>query len=76
MKHWILILILGMSLALVGGCKEEDSEAPSDHTINKGGHFHKIGLGDPETNCTGCHGSSLQGGGEASSCYSCHGQRW
>ena len=72
-------LLFGVVLAVLalGGCKAlEEKEAPSDHTINKGGHYHKTGLYDPETNCTGCHGSSLQGDGEAPSCYSCHGQRW
>ncbi len=75
MNRRIMILAMGLILALATGCKE-DSEAPSDHTISKNGSMHKPGLYDPENECTGCHGASLRGGGEAPSCYSCHSQKW
>lgn len=69
--RWSLILLIALALA---GCKDEE-ELPADHTVDKGGAKHAPNLFEPEQNCTGCHGSSLQGG-EGPSCYSCHGKKW
>ena len=41
------------------------------HTLLLGGHWHMPGNDDPLTNCTSCHGSTLQGGA-GPSCYDCH----
>ncbi len=62
MKFKSLILIL-LVVALMSGCTspESNTNAPSDHTINKGGHFHKSGLENPEVNCVQCHGDDLGG---------------
>jgi hypothetical protein len=62
-------------LVALAGCGSEENEAPSDHTLNLDGVKHKPGLTAPLTNCTGCHGASLQGG-EGPSCTSCHGVKW
>ncbi|OGG94023.1 MAG: hypothetical protein A2508_05610 [Candidatus Lambdaproteobacteria bacterium RIFOXYD12_FULL_49_8] len=74
-KILLILLVLFFSLALAG-CKEIENEAPSDHTVSKGGKNHAPGLYDPRANCTGCHGSNLEGSGEAPSCTSCHGNKW
>lgn len=60
-------------LAALSACS--GSDAPSDHTVSMDGVKHKEGLQDPMTNCTACHGASLQGG-EGPSCTSCHGDLW
>ena len=74
-KSRILFVLFFSLLVILVGCKE-DEERPADHTLNKGGSFHAPGLYDPNNNCTACHGSTLEGGGEAPSCYSCHGKKW
>lgn len=58
---------------LCGAC--DTGNAPADHTVNKGGIYHKPGLRNPTANCTACHGSHLQGG-RGPSCTSCHGVKW
>ena len=55
---------------------ETNYNPPEDHTISKEGKMHKPGLGDPETNCSNCHGSDLRGSETATSCYECHGKEW
>ncbi|MDT8447601.1 MAG: hypothetical protein RRB13_11980 [bacterium] len=75
MKLVKVILILLLAAALMG-CKEDDDERPADHTVNKNGSYHAPNLNEPRTYCVSCHGSDLRGGGEAPSCYSCHGQKW
>jgi len=69
-----LLLLLAL-LFVFSGCKEDD-ERPANHTVNKNGAFHAPGLNNPIGDCTSCHGSTLRGGGEAPSCYTCHGQKW
>lgn len=76
LKKLILLLALVLSVALVTGCEEWDEMEASDHTLNLGGAWHKPGHFDPMANCTSCHGASLQGSGEAPSCFSCHGTKW
>ncbi|MCB9208482.1 MAG: hypothetical protein H6612_03570 [Ignavibacteriales bacterium] len=53
-----------------------NSNSPSDHTVNKHGVMHKSGLTSPLTNCVDCHGADLRGGDVGVSCYSCHGKKW
>jgi len=76
MKKTRLILVLICFLALMGCKAGEEEELPSNHTVNRGGAMHAPGLFQAQENCTGCHGSSLRGGSEAPSCYSCHGKKW
>lgn len=71
-RHPLLALLAAALLAACGS----DSEAPADHTDSKEGTMHKPGSGQPFTNCSGCHGASLQGGDEAPSCTRCHGVKW
>jgi mono/diheme cytochrome c family protein len=66
-------LALAPLLVLLAACG--GSSAPSDHTVDKDGVRHKSGLEAPLTNCTSCHGSTLQGG-RGPSCTSCHGVKW
>lgn len=73
MTSTLRALVLAAATLSLAAC---GSEAPSDHTVDMGGVMHKPGLQNPTVNCTGCHGSNLRGGGEAPSCYSCHGQKW
>lgn len=42
------------------------------HSVNNGDSCHAEGNEDPKTNCSGCHGSNLEGQGNAPSCTSCH----
>ncbi|MCK6603224.1 MAG: hypothetical protein L6Q77_15510 [Bacteroidetes bacterium] len=68
-------------LSFTAGCSDSSTgsgsgSVPDDHTIRKGGAYHKAGLTAPETNCTQCHGTDLKGGSSKTSCYSCHGKVW
>jgi cytochrome c5 len=65
----LLLLALGLTLVACG------SSAPSDHTVDEHGVMHHPGLESPKTNCTPCHGASLQGD-KGPSCTSCHGVKW
>jgi len=49
---------------------------PADHTLNRGGTYHKQGLTAPLANCVSCQGADLRGGTAGVSCYKCHGQKW
>ena len=70
--------------AIVLGLSCGDSDSPTappmgieDHTIRRGGAFHRAGLNDPEQNCVQCHGADLQGGDNGEpSCFLCHGAVW
>jgi hypothetical protein len=77
MKPTLIILIL-IAVVLSISCKSPESgrRAPADHTVNKGGFFHKPGLDNPEMNCASCHGDDLRGGTSGVSCFSCHGEIW
>ena len=77
MKLKILILIF-LVVTFLSSCTspESNTDAPSDHTINKGGFFHKSGLENPEVNCVQCHGDDLSGGSSGVSCFQCHGKEW
>jgi len=46
------------------------------HTEIEDGVRHAPGLNSPETNCTSCHGATLEGSGSRPSCYKCHGAKW
>jgi hypothetical protein len=77
MKSIIIIFILLIAVFMTT-CKSPESgrNAPDDHTINKGGFFHKPGLDNPVVNCVLCHGDDLRGGTSGVSCFSCHGEIW
>jgi mono/diheme cytochrome c family protein len=71
-----LVAVLAFGMIACTSPASDNSSHPSDHTINKGGTYHKAGLNDPMTNCVSCHGSDLKGGTAGVSCFSCHGQKW
>lgn len=50
---------------------EDVPSGPAGHTESNGGVMHKPGKADALSNCTGCHGDTLQGG-MGPSCYTCH----
>ncbi len=55
---------------------DDTSGAPANHTIDKGGTYHKPGLYEPLANCVSCHGDDLRGGTAPQSCFSCHDRKW
>jgi len=79
LRIFVALLVVGFAF-VPAGCDDDDpirpSDAPSDHTVNQDGVGHAPGLGDPDANCAGCHGSDLRGDGDVPSCFSCHGQEW
>lgn len=88
MKRLALTLapFLVLGLLLFQGCSSDSSSdngvtgsssstIPSDHNQNLGGTKHQAGYGNPTANCTSCHGRELKGG-DAVSCYACHGALW
>jgi hypothetical protein len=77
MKHTAIIIML-IAVVLSISCKSTESgrNAPGDHTIKKGGIYHKPGLDNPEDNCVSCHGNDLRSGSSGVSCFSCHGEIW
>jgi len=46
------------------------------HNISEHGIYHAPGWKQPYLNCTSCHGNTLQGQGNAPSCFECHGAEW
>ena len=49
---------------------------PVSHTEREDGFYHMPGKSKPFVNgCTTCHGADLRGG-NARSCYTCHGKEW
>ena len=70
MSRLLALAALLMVCASCGG-----SNAPAGHTVDMDGVMHHTGLEDPMTNCTPCHGASLQGD-KGPSCTSCHGKKW
>ena len=74
-KHTITTIL---AVVVLSSCSSTESptNAPADHTVNKGGFMHKSGLENPEANCVQCHGSDLRGGTSGVSCYQCHGKKW
>lgn len=79
-KSIVKVFVLVLSVIVFSNCdsttEPSNSNAPSDHTVNKNGVMHKSGLTNPTSNCVSCHGSDLKGGSAGVSCYSCHGQKW
>jgi mono/diheme cytochrome c family protein len=78
-KQLVAALLAAGLVVGMGACTSPASDTnkhPADHTVNKGGVYHKTGLNDPLTNCVSCHGSDLKGGTAGVSCFSCHGQKW
>lgn len=69
------LLALSALVVALAACGGSVSDAPAGHTVDKDGVMHHTGLEDPMTNCTGCHGASLQGD-QGPSCTSCHGVKW
>lgn len=80
MKRLFLILAVATGVVMIAACDESvtlpDYDPPADHTVNRDGALHKPGSGDPENNCTACHGDDLRGGDTGVSCYECHGKEW
>lgn len=70
---WMARIAVAAAVCLLAACGSEN--APSDHTVDVRGVMHKPGLEAPLSNCTACHGSTLQGG-KGPSCTSCHGVKW
>ena len=72
------IILIFLAVAFMSSCTspESNTNGPADHTINKGGFFHKSGLENPEANCVQCHGDDLRGGTSGVSCFQCHGKKW
>ena len=71
-----LSILLAVALA---GCSDETApaDAPEGHTVVEDGVAHAPGLNDPQTNCSACHGATLEGGADGEpSCFSCHGREW
>jgi hypothetical protein len=48
----------------------------SGHTADLGGHKHAEGYCQPMANCTGCHGTNLEGKGGRPACTKCHSELW
>ncbi|MDT8446707.1 MAG: hypothetical protein RRB13_07410 [bacterium] len=46
------------------------------HNVTKSGIQHGTNLFEPSKYCAGCHGSALDGEGNAPGCYSCHYDKW
>lgn len=76
---FVLPAVLAVSMFACGDSATEpdDDGPPANHTVSIGGALHDPGLNDPETNCTTCHGATLEGGSDGQpSCFTCHGQNW
>lgn len=73
-----LLLVCAVAASCGDSSTEPDGDPPpANHTVSIGGALHDPGLNDPETNCTACHGATLQGGPDGQpSCFTCHGRRW
>lgn len=69
------LLALSALVVALAACGGTSSNAPASHTVSEDGVMHHTGLQDPMTNCTSCHGASLQGD-QGPSCTSCHGVKW
>ena len=78
LKFYTLFVLFSISFLQCTNSTEpvNESNSPSDHTVNKNGVMHKSGLTNPLNNCVSCHGSDLRGGDVGVSCYSCHGKKW
>jgi mono/diheme cytochrome c family protein len=77
--RWKTIVLAGAAAFWMAACTSPAADSnnhPADHTVNKGGAYHKPGLNDPMTNCVSCHGADLRGGTAGVSCFKCHGQKW
>ncbi len=77
-KMYFVIILLSIGLLQCTTSTEptNNSNAPSDHSVNKNGVMHKSGLQSPLSNCINCHGGDLKGGDVGVSCFSCHGKKW
>ena len=78
MKIFSSTITAVLVVVVLSSCSSTASptNAPADHTVNKGGFMHKCGLENPEVNCVQCHGSDLRGGTSDVSCYQCHAKKW
>lgn len=75
MKHLLLWAFVLMLAFVLFGCGESSSEAPpanSAHAVSWLATHGEAVLASTFSDCAGCHGNSLQGIGDAVSCYSCH----
>ena len=72
-----LLVALTLSTACGDSSTNPGTTPPASHTVSIDGALHDPGLNDPEVNCTGCHGATLQGGPDGQpSCFTCHGRKW
>jgi hypothetical protein len=76
----ITLLVAAITLGLSCDGSSTPTAPPEgleDHTVRRGGAFHRSGLNDPEQNCVQCHGADLRGGDNGEpSCFLCHGEVW
>ncbi len=74
-RYLSILLVLGLSLTLFG-CGDSNPIAPPDNQPHSSGWIssHPVdALASADfADCTGCHGSKLQGNDDAISCYACH----
>ena len=75
---WAVGLAAAAALTACGdSATEPGDDPPANHTVSIGGALHDPGLNDPEVNCVGCHGATLEGGPDGQpSCFTCHGRQW
>jgi mono/diheme cytochrome c family protein len=75
---WAAGLAAAVALTACGdSATEPNQDVPASHTVSIGGALHDPGLNDPEVNCVGCHGATLEGGPDGQpSCFTCHGRQW
>ncbi|MCK5439673.1 MAG: hypothetical protein KAI97_07000 [Gemmatimonadetes bacterium] len=75
-----MLSLVAILLGLSCGSSSSPTAPPAgleDHTVRRGGAFHRPGLTAPAENCVQCHGADLRGGDNGEpSCFSCHGNIW
>ncbi len=74
-RHLALLFLLFISLTLFG-CGDANPDAPPDNRAHPAAwiadHSGSALATADFSDCTGCHGSALQGSADAVSCYACH----
>ncbi|OGD22026.1 MAG: hypothetical protein A2W03_15685 [Candidatus Aminicenantes bacterium RBG_16_63_16] len=75
-KTAMLAAAAALGMAACSSPAGDSGNHPADHTVNKGGTYHKPGLENPLADCVACHGADLNGGTAGISCFRCHGQKW